>query len=214
MPRRVLCIEGDADAPGAACKACSRRDGLRRGHGRVRPRGDRARAHRRRPTSSSPTCTCPDIEGYELAARLKREKALENVPIVAVGDSREEHDVALAAGADGFVERALRGRAPRRASCARSSAGKRERLPEEGERERLRALSGDDGGAPRGGARRRAPGATRGSSSSTELKSAFMHNLAHELSTPLTPLAGYLRILPSEKLGAARRRSRSGSSTR
>jgi signal transduction histidine kinase len=30
---------------------------------------------------------------------------------------------------------------------------------------------------------------------------AFMRNLAHELSTPLTPLAGYLRILQSEKLG-------------
>ncbi|MGC3998538.1 MAG: HAMP domain-containing sensor histidine kinase [Anaeromyxobacter sp.] len=35
-----------------------------------------------------------------------------------------------------------------------------------------------------------------------KLKSAFMHNLAHELSTPLTPIAGYLRILQSEKLGA------------
>jgi signal transduction histidine kinase len=29
-----------------------------------------------------------------------------------------------------------------------------------------------------------------------------MHNLAHEISTPLTPLAGYLRILQSDKLGA------------
>jgi signal transduction histidine kinase len=34
------------------------------------------------------------------------------------------------------------------------------------------------------------------------LKGAFIDNLAHELSTPLTPLAGYLRILLSEKLGA------------
>jgi signal transduction histidine kinase len=34
------------------------------------------------------------------------------------------------------------------------------------------------------------------------LRSAFVHNLAHELSTPLTPLAGYLRILSSGKLGA------------
>jgi signal transduction histidine kinase len=34
------------------------------------------------------------------------------------------------------------------------------------------------------------------------LKSAFMHNLVHELSTPLTPLAGYLKILQGGKLGA------------
>ena len=33
------------------------------------------------------------------------------------------------------------------------------------------------------------------------LRSAFMQNVAHELSTPLTPLAGYLRILLSDKLG-------------
>jgi len=32
-------------------------------------------------------------------------------------------------------------------------------------------------------------------------RSAFMRDLAHEVSTPLTPLAGYLRILQSEKLG-------------
>jgi len=30
----------------------------------------------------------------------------------------------------------------------------------------------------------------------------FMRNLAHELSGPLTPIAGYLRILQSERLGA------------
>jgi signal transduction histidine kinase len=34
-----------------------------------------------------------------------------------------------------------------------------------------------------------------------QARSAFMRDLAHEVSTPLTPLAGYLRILQSEKLG-------------
>jgi signal transduction histidine kinase len=32
-------------------------------------------------------------------------------------------------------------------------------------------------------------------------RAAFMRDLAHEVSTPLTPLAGYLKILQSEKLG-------------
>ncbi len=34
-----------------------------------------------------------------------------------------------------------------------------------------------------------------------EARAAFMRDLAHEVSTPLTPLAGYLRILQGEKLG-------------
>jgi signal transduction histidine kinase len=33
-------------------------------------------------------------------------------------------------------------------------------------------------------------------------RSAFVHDLAHELSTPITPLAGYLKILLSGRLGA------------
>jgi len=37
---------------------------------------------------------------------------------------------------------------------------------------------------------------------SDRLRSAFMQNVAHELSTPLTPLAGYLKILLSDKMGA------------
>jgi signal transduction histidine kinase len=32
-------------------------------------------------------------------------------------------------------------------------------------------------------------------------RSAFLRDLAHEISTPLTPLAGYLRILQGEKVG-------------
>ena len=133
------------------------------------------------------------------------------MPIVAVGDSRDEHDVALAAGADGFVERACEdGRlgselraVPRRQ--ARAAA-------EEGERERLRALSGAMAAhleAALTGARR----ANARLVELDELKSTFMHNLAHELSTPLTPLAGYLRSCPPRSSGRCRH-SRSGSSTR
>lgn len=42
----------------------------------------------------------------------------------------------------------------------------------------------------------------------SERRRAFMRNLAHELSTPLTPIAGYLRILKSEKLGSLSARQR------
>ena len=141
----------------------------------------------------------PDIEGYELAARLKRERALERVPFVAVGASREEHDVALAAGADGFVERSA---GDHLAEEVRAYlGGKREKLPEEGERAQLRALSGSMAAR----LETAVAGERRASARLVELdrlKSAFVHNLAHELSTPLTPLAGYLKILRGGKLGA------------
>lgn len=140
----------------------------------------------------------PDIEGAELAARLKRERSLAGVPFVAVGASREEHDVALAAGADGFVER---GHEAALGDEVRAFlAGKRERLPEEGEREQLKALSGAMAArleSAVAGAQR----ATRRVEELGKLRSAFVQNLAHELSTPLTPLAGYLRMLSAGKLG-------------
>src|ERR1700722_18871976 len=37
-------------------------------------------------------------------------------------------------------------------------------------------------------------------------QAAFLHSVAHELSTPLTPLVGYLKILLSGKLGALNER--------
>ncbi|WP_242393063.1 ATP-binding response regulator [Anaeromyxobacter oryzisoli] len=141
----------------------------------------------------------PDLEGYELAARLRREQVLEGVPIVAIGDSPEEHDVALAAGADGFVLRALDdGHLPE--EVRDYLAGKRERLPEEGERRTLKTLSGSLAARLESAltARQRADARL---ARTDQLKSAFVRNLSHQLSTPLTPLAGYLRILQSDKLG-------------
>lgn len=141
----------------------------------------------------------PDIEGADLAARLKGEERLARVPIIELGDTDEEHDVAIAAGADGFAARE---------SCdglcdtVRAVLdGQREILPDEGERRSLRALRTDMAAR----LETAVAGERRASDRLREvdrLRSAFMNNLAHELSTPLTPLSGYLRILQSEKLGA------------
>jgi signal transduction histidine kinase len=196
MTQRVLCIEGD-DAFRKRVKALLEQEGFAVDLTETGLDGI-ARALTLPPDLVLADVHLPDIEGYELAARLKREKALENVPFVAVGDSREEHDVALAAGADGFIER--------RADDSLGDevraflAGKREKLPEEGERAQLRALSGNMAARLEtavAGERR----ASRRIEELDRLRSAFMHNLAHELSTPLTPLSGYLRILASGKLG-------------
>ncbi len=45
----------------------------------------------------------PDIDGVEIATRLKQERSLAKVPFLALGDADDEHDVALAAGADAFL---------------------------------------------------------------------------------------------------------------
>jgi signal transduction histidine kinase len=197
MPRRVLCIEGDADVR-ARVKTRLEREGFTVDTSASGLEGIE-RALTSRPDLIVADVHLPDLEGFELTARLKREKALEHVPIVAVGESRDEHDDAIAAGADGFVERGCDD-GQLGAELLEYMDGKRERLSEQGERERLRTLSGTMAahleaaltGAGRANARLL---------ELDELKSAFMHNLAHELSTPLTPLAGYLRILSSEKLG-------------
>ncbi|BDG07870.1 ATP-binding response regulator [Anaeromyxobacter paludicola] len=141
----------------------------------------------------------PDIEGPELASRLKQERSLARVPFVAVGTGPAEHDVAIAAGCDGFIEQPIA--RDRFVSEVRAFlAGKRELLDERGERENLRTFSA--------GLAAKLEQAVAGASDaaarldrSDRLRSAFIHNLSHELSTPLTPLAGYLRILQSGKLG-------------
>ncbi len=143
----------------------------------------------------------PDIEGLEVAARLKQDRALARVPFVAVG-REPEHDVALAAGWDGFIGEPLEDarfvEEVKSYLSGKRESGKRERLPSEGERGGLGALAtslappieetlGGEARAQLADADRR--------------RSAFMRDLAHELSTPITPLAGYLKILLSEKLG-------------
>ncbi len=196
MPRRVLCIESD-EAVRERLKAILEGEGFAVDL-TVSGLEGIARALTLPPDLVLADVHLPDIEGAELAARLKRERALAAVPFVAVGDSREEHDVALAAGADGFLERTHDGSL---AEDVRAFlAGKRETLPEEGERAQLRALSG----AMAARLETAVAGAQRATQRVEELgrlRSAFVHNLAHELSTPLTPLAGYLRILASGKLG-------------
>ncbi|HET7824341.1 MAG TPA: hybrid sensor histidine kinase/response regulator [Anaeromyxobacter sp.] len=196
MPQRVLCIEGDR-AVLTRVKALLESEGFAVDTSESGLEGI-ARALTLPPDLVLADVHLPDIEGYELAARLKREHVLQRVPFVAVGASREEHDVALAAGADGFIDRSVDDHLGEEVRAF--LAGKREKLPEEGEREQLRALSGTMAAR----LETAVAGERRASAKLVELdrlKSTFMHNLAHELSTPLTPLAGYLKILRSGKVG-------------
>jgi len=141
----------------------------------------------------------PDMDGFEIATRLKAERALSGVPFVAVGDSPEQHDLAIAAGCDAFIERPIE-ETRFRDEVRAILAGKRETLPEAGERAGLRALS-----AAMAGRLENAVAGARGAEARlaerNRLGSIFIRNLVHELSTPITPIAGYLKILASDKVG-------------
>jgi signal transduction histidine kinase len=175
MPHRVLCIESDAptrdlvrrlleESGFAVEESETGLDGI-------------ARARTLPPDLVLAATRLTDMEGAEVAARLREDGALAQVPLVAVGREAAEHDVALASGCDGFISRPL-DEAHFAEEVRSFLAGKRERLPAEAEARARERLAGLD--------RRR---------------SLFLHDLAHELSTPLTPLAGYLKILLSERLG-------------
>ena len=175
MPQRVLYIEGDAptrvlvrrllEAGGFHVEeSATGLDGI-------------ARARSSAPDLVIADTRLPDIEGLEVAARLKQDRNFADVPVVAVGRSDADHDIALAAGCDGFIAQPI-DEARFVDEVKAYLAGKRERLPSDAaSRARARLAELDRRG------------------------SAFMHDLAHELSTPLTPLAGYIKILQSGRLG-------------
>jgi signal transduction histidine kinase len=198
MPHRVLCIESDA-----ATRALVRRllesekfaveesatglDGIQR-------------ALAVTPDLVLADTQLPDIVAADVAARLKQDGALARVPFVAIGHGPADHDLALAAGCDGYIEAPLD--ETRFVEEVKAYlAGKREHLAEDGERAGLRALSASLAQH----LETAVAGATRARERVAEIdrmRAAFMHDLAHELSTPLTPIAGYLKILASDKLGA------------
>jgi signal transduction histidine kinase len=142
----------------------------------------------------------PGLDGYEVTVRLRSEAHLEGTPIVAL-TAEGEPDVSFAVGCDGFIKKPIdvrtfsarvgrfleghkdKGAAPRSTSedVLRRELGNVVRHLEaklaelEKSNERLRELE--------------------------RLRAEFYRNLSHELSTPLTPVVGYLRLLLDERLG-------------
>lgn len=197
---RVLCIEGD-DPTRALLRRLLEADGL------AVDESDTALGGLQRALTLPPDLVLadvhlPDLAGFELAARVKQEPALRAIPFVALGEdgpAGAEHDLVLAAGADGYLPRPID--PDRFAAQVRAFlAGDRETLAPGEERDTLRAVSAALA-AHLESAVSGASVAAAKLAESDRLRGAFMHDVTHELATPLTPLAGYLRILGSEKLG-------------
>ncbi|HVP67216.1 MAG TPA: hybrid sensor histidine kinase/response regulator [Anaeromyxobacteraceae bacterium] len=197
MPQRILCIESDGEL-----RARVRR--LLEAQGFAVDEAGTGLAGIHRALTLPPDLVVaevhlPDMDGVEIATRLKQEKALASVPFIALGDAPAEHDVALAAGADAFLAKPID--EERFAAEVRGVlSGRRELLPAEGERAGLKALS-----ASMAGHLENALEAARSWEERyyerDRLGRIFIANLAHELRTALTPISGYMKILASDKLG-------------
>lgn len=140
----------------------------------------------------------PDLDGSEVASKLRR-LGLEGLPIVAMGLSGNERGMALSAGCDGAIASPpdltlLPGQ------LREFLAGKRDRLKGGDERRYLKVLNQSLVEKLEAKVRELTTANER-LRLSDEFKNQFMQSISHELATPLTPLAGYLKILQSEKLG-------------
>ncbi len=138
----------------------------------------------------------PDLDGYEVALRLRAEPRYANVPIVAI-TAEGDRATSLAVGCDGFLEKPIDARRFAGA-VARYLAGHRERgadveakLREATQRivERLEARV------------QQLSEANAQLEELARLRREFLRNLSHELATPMTPVIGYAKLLVAEELG-------------
>jgi signal transduction histidine kinase len=139
----------------------------------------------------------PDLDGYEVALRLRGTDSLASVPIVAI-TAEGDRETSLAVGCDGFIEKPIDVRSfP--AQIQRFLGGHKERPSQTGDLplraashrivERLEHKVED------------LVEANARLEEVARLRREFLRNLSHEISTPMTPAVGYLKLLLHEELG-------------
>lgn len=142
--------------------------------------------------------TLPDIAGADVAARLKGQGLL--APIVALLDKgAKERGVSLSAGCAGAVEKPV-DPSTIGGQLRAFLAGKKEKLKAADEKKYLREHTQALVEKLESNLRE----LTRTNERLTSIdrfKTEFMQSVSHELSSPLTPILGYLQILKSQKLG-------------
>ncbi|MFO0666394.1 MAG: hybrid sensor histidine kinase/response regulator [Polyangiaceae bacterium] len=143
----------------------------------------------------------PGLDGYEVTLRLRAERALAGLPIVAI-TAEGDRDTSLSVGCNGFLQKPIDARVFGK-QVAAFLGGHRERMnsTHEETHDRLRAQGGrivqrlEKKVEELSGANARLRDIER-------LRTEFYRNVSHELATPLTPIVGYLRMLIDQELGA------------
>jgi signal transduction histidine kinase len=138
----------------------------------------------------------PGLDGYEVTLRLRSEPKLASVPIVAI-TAEGNRETSLAVGADGFIEKPIDARTF--ADTIRGYlGGQREETghAEDTLRKQSQRIVGH--------LEEKIQQLSEANQRLVELDLArkeFYRNVSHELSTPMTPIVGYVRLLCDGELG-------------
>lgn len=138
----------------------------------------------------------PGLDGYEVTLRLRAEPALAKVPIVAV-TAEGNRDTSLAVGANGFIEKPIDARtfATTIHGYLGGQSEKSGRIEESLRKQSQRIV---------GHLEEKVSELSAANQRLLELDQArkqFYRNISHELSTPMTPIVGYVKLLGDQELG-------------
>ena len=140
----------------------------------------------------------PYLDGYEVTLKLRDEFGERRVPIVAI-TAEGSRDMSLAVGFDGFIQKPINVTefAPQLDAFLdgyreKDSQGNRQDLLLEQSRKIVSRLEKSVTELTE---------ANRKLREADKIRSEFYRNISHELSTPLTPVIGYLSLLQDEELG-------------
>ncbi len=140
----------------------------------------------------------PGLDGYEVTLRLRSEPTLRTTPIIAI-TAEGNRDTSLAVGCDGYLQKPIDARSFVE-TIEGYLGGHREQTTPDRTRKHLRQQS-----------QRivahlehkifELEGANQRLTEMDRLRREFYRNVTHELSTPMTPIVGYLKLLRDEELG-------------
>ncbi len=140
----------------------------------------------------------PGLDGYEVTLRLRSEASLKDVPIVAI-TAEGSRNTSLSVGCDGFLQKPIDARSFVR-TLEGYLKGQKEGLSPEKSGEHLRAQSQRIVGH----LEEKVAALSAANERLVELDQArkeFYRNISHELSTPMTPIVGYTKLLRDQELG-------------
>lgn len=141
----------------------------------------------------------PGLDGYEVTLRLRSEPSLRNVPIVAI-TAEGNRDTSLSVGCDGYLQKPIDARSFAE-TIETYLGGRREQTSPDRARKHLR----QQGQRIVSHLENKISELESANARLVEMDRArkeFYRNVTHELSTPMTPIVGYLKLLRDGEMGS------------